>query len=197
MVAEHRRHLRPVRTGKSGPAATLTRMEASRATHRRPPPTGRAFAVFAVGLAGAALLVAAEFSTIASVDLPLHTCREIADVRALDRCSLDGLERHGGAFLLLGAAAALMAVGASVGRSRPAGVALIVIAGAVAIMSTRDLVAAHETGVVGLTYEGARGRPGSGLYLEFAAGILLAAVGTVALWHPVQAGPVQSATADD
>ena len=63
--------------------------------------------VLGLGVAGAILLVAAELSTIASVELPGRTCREIADPATADRCSLSGFERHGGAFLLLGGLAAL------------------------------------------------------------------------------------------
>jgi len=160
-------------------------MERSRTIRARGGPAAagrRQSVVVALGLLGALLLVGAELSTIASVEIPGRTCREVADVRAVDRCSLDGFERHGGAFLLLGAFAAFMAFGAGRGQSRPAGMALIAIAGVVlALALLRDLPETKEAGAVGITYEGARGKAGPGLYLETAAGVLLAAGGALAL----------------
>lgn len=139
-------------------------------------------AVLAIGLLGAALLVVAELSTIASVEIPGRTCREVADVRATDRCSLTGLEQHGGALLLLGALACVMALGAGARRSQPASVALVAIATVVlGLALLRDLPEANETGAVGVTYEGASGEAGPGLYLEIAAGVLLAGAGGLGL----------------
>ena len=138
--------------------------------------------VLALGVLGAILLVDAELSTIAAVEIPGRTCREIADVRAVDRCSLTGLERHGGAFLLLGALAVFMAVGAARGRSRPAAMALIAVGTIVlAIALLRDLPETGRVGLVGITYEGAEARAGSGFYAELVAGVLLAVAGALGL----------------
>jgi hypothetical protein len=138
--------------------------------------------VLALGLLGAVLLVLAEFSTIASVEIPGRTCREIADVAAVDRCSLSGFERHGGALLLLGGLAGVMALGAGRGRSRPAAVALAALGLFVLGLALfRDLPESKRTGAVGITYEGASGNAGLGLYLETAAGGLLTGAGALAL----------------
>ncbi len=139
-------------------------------------------AVLILGLAGAVSLVLAEFSTIASVEIPGRTCSEVADLRAVDRCELSGFERHGGALLLLGALAGLMAVGAGRGQSRPAAVAIVAIAiVALGLAILGDLPEAGEVGAIGISYEGAAGKAGTGLYLEIAGGVLLAAAGALSL----------------
>ena len=138
--------------------------------------------VLVLGLVGGLLLMAAELSTIASVEIPGRTCREVANPGTADRCALSGFERHGGAFLLLGVFALAMAVGAGRGRSRPAALALILIAAVVmGFALVRDLPEAERTGAVGIAFEGASGAPGPGLYLEIGAGLLLAAAGALGL----------------
>jgi hypothetical protein len=160
----------------------MERSASSGARFARTVVAGRLSVVLALGVLGAVLLVDAELSTIAAVEIPGRTCREVADVRAVDRCSLSGLERHGGAFLLLGALAVVMAVGATRGRSRPAAAALVAIGGLVlALALLRDLPETSRTGVVGITYEGAEGKAGSGFYAELLAGALLVGAGSLAL----------------
>ncbi len=136
----------------------------------------------ALGLTGGVLLLASEFSTVASVEIPGRTCREVADPETADRCALSGFERHGGAFLLLGALALPLALGAARGRSRPAALALIMIAAVVlGLALARDLPESRRTGAVGIGFEGASGKPGAGLFIEIGAGLLLAAGGALAL----------------
>lgn len=138
--------------------------------------------VLVLGVAGGLLLIAAELSTIVSVELPGRTCREVANPGTADRCELSGFERHGGAFLMLGLLAVPMTLGAARGRSRPAAIALVLIAAVVlAFAALRDLPEANETGAVGIAFEGASGAAGLGLYLELGAGVLLAAGGTLVL----------------
>ena len=69
-----------------------------------------------LGLAGGALLIAAELSTIVSVDVAQGTCEELAEAPRRDDCETSGLEQHGGALILLGAAAIVMAAAAAAGR---------------------------------------------------------------------------------
>ena len=155
---------------------------AARGEEGAPPRDPVALLTLALGVVGGVLLLAAEVSPVASVDIPGHTCSEVANPGTADRCSLTGLERHGGAFLLLGALALPMAFGAARGRSRPAALALIVIAAVVlAFALLRDLPEANETGAVGIAFEGAAGAAGPGLYLEIGAGLLLLAGGALAL----------------
>jgi hypothetical protein len=142
-----------------------------------------ALIILVLGVAGGVLLVVAEFSTIVTVDvLTTGTCEEIADPDVRDACSVSGFEQHGGALLLLGVVAILMAIGASRGDSRPASAALIVIGlVVVGLVVLRDLPAADETGLVGLRYEQAEAGASSGLYVECIGAALCAAAGALRL----------------
>jgi peptidoglycan/LPS O-acetylase OafA/YrhL len=82
-----------------------------------------AWAVMALGLAAAVLMVATEFSTIQSVRIGESTCGA-AEKSVRDVCHTTGGEQHNYSLLVLGAFAALLAFGAAVGRSRPAALAL-------------------------------------------------------------------------
>jgi hypothetical protein len=159
---------------------------------RRPAPPARdtersagslALIVLALGAGGGILLVLAELSTIVTVDvLTTGTCEEIADPEVRDACSVSGFEQHGGALILLGVVAVLMALGAGPGASRPASVALIAIALIVGgIVVARDIPAAGETGLVGLRYEEAEAGASAGLYLECVGAALCALGGTLGL----------------
>ena len=59
----------------------------------------------AASLAAAVLLLATEFSTVASVDVASGSCEVIHDTdpALADRCELSGFERNGGSFLLVAA----------------------------------------------------------------------------------------------
>ena len=137
----------------------------------------------ALGILGGILLVVAELSSVVTVEvLTTGTCVEIADPEVRDACSVSGFEQHGGALILLGILAFLMALGAGRGTSRPASVALIAIALiVVGIVVTRDIPAAGETGLVGLRYEEAQADAGAGLYLECAGAAFCAAAGGLRL----------------
>jgi hypothetical protein len=141
-------------------------------------------AVTVAGLAAGLLMVVAEFSTIASVDVASGSCAVIndSDPSLADRCELSGLERHGGALILLGLVTGFMAVGAGIGRSRPAAAALILI-GIVVIGITMllDVPEADETGAIGRNFEGAKGSAATGLYLEAIAGLLAIGAGALRL----------------
>ena len=141
-------------------------------------------AILAAGLVAGLLLVVTEFSTIASVDVASGSCEVIndSDPELADRCSLSGFERHGGAVLLLGIVALLMAWGAGVGASRPAALALIGIGAIVlAIAVVNDLPETGRTGAIGPRFAGAEGQKGLGLYLELAGGILAIGAGALRL----------------
>jgi hypothetical protein len=131
--------------------------------------------------------VAAEFSTVASVEVAGNSCAVITDSEPdlAERCQLSGFERNGGAFLLLGALAGVMAWGAGMGGSRPAAAALCVI-GVLVLAWTLlvDLPVTRETGAIGRNFEGASGSAGPGLVLELAAGALALAAGVIRLFSP-------------
>jgi hypothetical protein len=140
--------------------------------------------IVAASLVAAVLLFATELSTVASVDVASGSCEVIHDTdpALADRCKLSGLERNGGSFLVVGAAIAAMGVGAGLGRSRPAAVALIVLGAGVLIWTLAvDLPVTDETGALGESFEGATASAGSGLWLELVAGVLAAGAGAAAL----------------
>jgi hypothetical protein len=140
--------------------------------------------VMALGIAAAILLIVAELSTIASVDVAHGSCQVIndADPSLADRCALSGLERHGGAFLLLGILTVLMAYGAGPGRSRPAAGALIAIGAVVlAIAILLDLPKTRQTGLIGESYSDAKGNAGPGFWLEIVGALAAIAAGSLRL----------------
>jgi hypothetical protein len=140
--------------------------------------------VLALGLAGALLLVATEFTAVATVDVASGSCEVIQDTNPelADRCELSGFERNGGAFVLLALLATVMAFGAGLGRSRPAAFALVVIGALVLLWALLvDLPVTDETGAIGRNFEGAEAAAGPGLRLELLGGALVAASGVVAL----------------
>ncbi len=144
-------------------------------------------AITALGVLAGVALVATVFVTVTSVDVANGSCEVINDANPAlaERCSLSGFERHGPAFALLGVLGAVMAVGAGMGASRPAALALIAI-GAVAIAITvqTDLPESGETGAIGRSFEGAKAHKGPGLYLELLAGVVAAAAGATRLAKP-------------
>jgi hypothetical protein len=127
------------------------------------------------------MAIVAELSTISYVTVVTATCEDLANPRLADRCRLEGSERHSWAFALLGGFAMLMAWGATVGRSRPASVALVVVGLVLLGLGfARDIGEASRTGLIGEAYE-ATAHKGAGLWLELAAGVLMVGVGIASL----------------
>jgi hypothetical protein len=146
--------------------------------------TPLAICIVAIALVAAVLLVATEFSTVASVDVANTSCEVIqdADPGLADRCELSGFERNGGAFILVAGLIAAMGWGAGIGGSRPAAAALVALGLAVLAWSLLvDLPVTDETGALGSSFEGARGQAGIGLTLEIVAGLLALAAGGLRL----------------
>jgi len=139
--------------------------------------------VLMLGVLGGVALIVAELSPVITIEvLTTGTCQEIADTQVRDACEVDGIEQHGGAFILLGVLAIVMALGAARGASRPAGLALIVVAVVVvAFVVLRDLPKANETGLVGIRYEQAEAGVDTGLYLAVLGAALCAAAGSLRL----------------
>lgn len=141
-------------------------------------------AIAVLGVAGAILLVVAEFSTIAEIEIGSATC-DSAVVASRDDCQVTGLEQHGGALFLLAALALAMAFGAARGRSRPAAVALIAIAGIVlAFALTRDLPKTKETGLTERNYAQVSAQAGGGFTAELVGGALLLVAGGIGCVQP-------------
>lgn len=155
-----------------------------------------AWLLLAAGVAAGALIVASEFTTISYVTVVTATCEDLADPRLADRCLQVGHERHGYAFLLLGVFAILMAWGATVGRSRPAALALAAVGVLVIVLGyARDYDEGGKTGLIGEAYEATAHR-GAGLWLELAGGVLAVVVGLAAFlraWRSRGASPPSAA----
>ena len=148
-------------------------------------PRAQALAITGIGLCAALLMGLADLLPIVSVDVAGGSCEVIndSDPDLADGCVQSGFERHGPALLLLGLVAAVMAWGAGLGGSRPAGSALIVVGLLVlGIALLIDLPVTDDTGAIGPRFEGARAQAEIGLFLELAAGVLAAAAGAARLW---------------
>jgi hypothetical protein len=134
-----------------------------------------------LGLTAAVLMIVSEFTTLRSVKVVTASCSDLADPSLRDSCVTHGGEEHAYALVLLGLVTALMAWGAALGRSRPAGLALVAIGIAVvAIALLTDVPDIHKTGVLGERFDSAHAQAGPGLYLEIAGGALALAAGAVA-----------------
>ena len=122
-------------------------------------------------LAGALLLVLAEFLTV----------REIRAVTVVPPGGTEtGGGLHGYGLGLIGLAMLPMAYGAVVRGARPAAVGLLVLSlAACAIVVFVDRPVLDDTGLIGRTYDLAEARPATGFYLE-SLGAVLALVGSVA-----------------
>jgi hypothetical protein len=119
-------------------------------------------ALLVLPLAGAGLLIAAEFST-------LYDVRVVTAVPAGGSFSAGG--HHGYALGTIALAIVALALAAVLGGSHPAALAMPVLASAaLAIALLVDLPDVHETGLIGRAYESARAEPRTGLYLELAGG---------------------------
>ena len=124
-------------------------------------------------LAGALLLVLAEFLTV----------REIRAVTVVPPGGTEtGGGLHGYGLGLIGLAMLPMAYGAVMRGARPAAVALLVLSiAACVIVVFVDRPVLDDTGLIGRTYDLAEARPAVGFYLE-SLGAVLALVGSVATY---------------
>jgi len=130
-------------------------------------------ALLALPMAGAALLIAAELST-------LYEVRVVTAVPEGGSFSAGG--HHGYALGVIAVGIAVMALGAVLGGSRPAAVAVLALSvAALAIALLVDLPDVHETGLIGRTYDAAEAEPRAGLYLEIAGGCAALAGGALIL----------------
>jgi hypothetical protein len=184
-VTEDRATERRRGRGRAAPEATDDGSRHSAAFGRRfRGATPLATGVLAAGLLAAVLLVIGEFATVASVEVGSTSCEVIQDSspELADRCELSGFERQPLVRTVLALGIAAMAVGAGLGGSRPAAVALLVLGAlALGLGLTVDLPVTRETGVLGSSFEDAHGEAGPGLWLEIAAGLLALAAGAIAL----------------
>jgi hypothetical protein len=139
--------------------------------------------LLAVALAGAVMLVAADFSTVSYRTIGIGACSS----RAADPsvCTTLGHESHAYALLLLAPLALVMAWGAMVGRSRAAAVALTAVGGVVLLIALAiDVPKLHDKRNLNLLYDKVEGHTGTGFKLELLGGVLLILAGGLALARP-------------
>ena len=138
-------------------------------------------AVLIAGLAGAALLIAADFATLVKIN-----------VITVTKATYTGHERHLWSMVILGVFAIPLTIGAARRRARPAMVALILV-GACALIITlvHDLPDTRSEGVYGEQYEDAVARPGPGFWMETGGALLLilAGAGGLVLLSPQARAP--------
>jgi hypothetical protein len=130
--------------------------------------------ILTLGIAAALLLVLAEVTTLFSIEVDTATCSDLADP--------DLAEQHSFALVPIAVLVGVMAVGAGLGGSRPAGIALIG-AGVLVLVITLgfDLPDTTETGEVGSSFASAEATKGPAFWFELVAGLLAVAAGVVRL----------------
>lgn len=160
--------------------------DASRGPGRRTGDFGRAGAfgwlLLFVALAGAVLLVVAEFSELSHRTIGIGACssRENPGV-----CSTQAHEQHGYALLILALVTLPMAWGAAVGRSRAAALAVAVIGAAVlGIALLGDYPDRDDVRGLDARYTQVQGHLGPAFKLELVGGVLLVLAGGLALARP-------------
>jgi hypothetical protein len=139
--------------------------------------------VLVLGLAAALLMVFAEVSNLYAIEVDTATCSDLADVDLADKCETTGGEQHSFALVLIAIMTAVMAVGAGLGGSRPAGIALLgagVIVLAITLIG--DLPDTTKTGEVGSNFTSAHAEKGSGFWFELIGGVLAVLAGALRLW---------------
>ena len=143
--------------------------------------------ILCIGVAAALLLVLTEVTTLFSIDVATATCSDLADPDLADRCDTTGGEQHSFALVPIAVLVAVMAVGAGLGGSRPAGIALIG-AGVLVLVITLafDLPDTTRTGEVGSSFASAEAVKGPAFWLELVAGVLAVAAGVLRLRSPGQ-----------
>ena len=146
---------------------------------------GPSIAVLALAVAAGLAMISAELLLVFSVDVGATSCEATASPDVSDFCATTGGERHSYALVVLGLFTLAMAWGATAGRSRPAGVALVLVGVVVlAITLLGDLPDASAEGVIGMRYEAASASPALGLWMELAGGVLAVAAGALRLGRP-------------
>ena len=136
-----------------------------------------------LGIAAALLMVLAEVTNLVVVDVAGAGCEDaVADPVQAKDCEITGGDQHSFALVAVALLVVVMAVGAGLGGSRPAGVALVA-AGAVVlgIALLGDLPVTDDTGQVGPNFDDAEASPGIALWLEVVSAALAALAGALRL----------------
>jgi hypothetical protein len=137
-----------------------------------------------LGVAAAVLLVLTEVTTLFEIEVETATCSDLADPDQADRCDVTGGEHHSFALVPVALLVALMAVGAGLGGSRPAGLALLGAGAVVLVIALAfDLPDTTKTGEIGASFASAEAVKGTGFWLELLGGGLALLAGALRLWR--------------
>jgi hypothetical protein len=139
--------------------------------------------VLVLGIAASILLVLTEVTNLVVIDVTGAGCEDaVADPDTAEDCEITGGDQHSFALVLIAVLCAVMAVGAGLGGSRPAGFALL-IAGllVVGITLIGDLPDTSSTGQVGRAFEDAEANTGPALWFELVGGVLAVVAGALRL----------------
>ena len=140
-------------------------------------------AILGLGGAGGLLLIVSDFLTLYHVEVVTASCSDLASPNLRDACSTSGGGHHCYALAVLGAIALVMAWGAAIGESRPAGIALLVLGlASLVIVLAVDLPDIHKTGIVGDQFSSATAKPGAGFWLEIGGAALVVGAGLLRLF---------------
>ena len=124
-----------------------------------------------------------EVTNLVVVDVAGAGCEDaVADPVQAEDCEITGGDQHSFALVAVALLTVLMAVGAGLGGSRPAGLALVtagVIVLGIALIG--DLPVTDDTGQVGPNFDDASASPGPALWLEIAGGALAGLAGGLRL----------------
>lgn len=139
--------------------------------------------VLVLGVAAALLLLLTEVTNLVVVDVSGAGCEDaVADPVQGKDCEITGGDHHSFALVAIGLLTVVMAVGAGLAGSRPAGAALVacgVLVLGIALIG--DLPDTSSTGQVGPNFDDAEAGPGPALWFELGGGALAAAAGALRL----------------
>jgi hypothetical protein len=139
------------------------------------------WAVFALGVVGAILLVVAELTNLRYTTVITATCRDLAGPKG-DKCSVTGGQQHHYALLPLALLMLVMSWGVAVGRARAAAVALIAIGAVVLVIAIAfDLPDTRKVGALSEDFTGGKEHAGAAIKLEIAGAALGIAGGLLGL----------------
>lgn len=135
--------------------------------------------VLVLGTAAALLILLTEATNLVVVDVSGAGCEDaVADPVQAEDCEITGADQHSYALAFVAMLTVVMAAGAGLGGSRPAGFALIaagLLVLGIALLGDRPDI--NSTGQLGPSFEDATAGPGPAFWLELAGGGLAGLAG--------------------
>jgi hypothetical protein len=138
--------------------------------------------VLLLGVTAAVLLVLTEVTTLFEIEVETAACSDLADPDQADACETTGGEQHSYALIPIALLVVMMSVGAGLGGSRPAGLALVgagVVVLAIALIG--DLPDTTKTGEIGSNFASAEAVKGTAFWLEIGGAMLALLAGALRL----------------